>query len=230
MPHGQRAYQLKASYQSLIRCAIEQAPDLQTRKDSKSSPTRLVEHILKSRHPATVRELAQMAMDQGGLREEDLVQTVKKMTRDGSLVLREPAHEIESPWDYLLTPTVSLWFWAALGVTVVAVTVVLFIPDFFPVVVIRWVLGSALVLFLPGYALLQLLFPKPSEMDSLERFALDIGLSLALVPLIGLVLNYTPWGIRFVPVTASISAFTVTFLIAAAARKYVHFREQSARR
>jgi len=55
-------------------------------------------------------------------------------------------------------------------------------------------------------------------------------LSLALVPLIGLVLNYTPWGIRFIPVTASISAFTVTFLIAAATRKYVYIREQSAKR
>ena len=84
-----------------------------------------------------------------------------------------------------------------------------------------------LVLFLPDYALLQLLFPKPSEMDSLEGFALDIDLSLALVPLIGLVLNYTPWGIRFIPVTASISAFTMTFLIAAAIRKYVYIREQS---
>ena len=105
-------------------------------------------------------------------------------------------------------------------------TAVLLTPDIFPVVVIRWLLGSILVLFLPGYALLQLLFPKPSEMDSLERFALEIGLSLALVPLIGLVLNYTPWGIRFIPTTMSLSAFTIIFLLAAATRKYLYTREQ----
>jgi len=227
-PSGQRAYQLKASYQGLIRCATGQARHLQTPKDSQTSSTELVQKIARSRHPATIGQLAQMLMSESSIGEEDFVQIVKKMAGDGSLVLDQPVHEIESPWDYLLTPTISLWFWVALGVTVLAVTVVLFIPDFFPVVVIRWGLGSVLVLFLPGYALLQLLFPKPSEMDSLERFALDIGLSLALVPLIGLVLNYTPWGIRFIPVTASISAFTITFLVAAAARKYVYMRERAA--
>jgi len=229
-PCRQRAYQVKASYQGLIRCATGQARHLQTPKDSQTSPAELVQKIARSRHPATVCQLAQMVMAESSIGEEDFEQIVRKMVGDGSLVLDEPVHEIESPWDYLLTPTISLWFWAALGVTVLAVTVVFFIPDLFPVVVIRWALGSALVLFMPGYALLQLLFPKPSEMDSLERFALNIGLSLALVPLIGLVLNYTPWGIRFIPVTASISAFTVTFLIAAATRKYVYIREQSAKR
>ena len=84
-----------------------------------------------------------------------------------------------------------------------------------------------MALFLSSYALLQLLFPKGKAMDSLERFALDVGLSLALVPLIGLVLNFTPWGIRFIPVTISISAFTITFLVAAAFRRYFDAREQT---
>jgi uncharacterized membrane protein len=82
-------------------------------------------------------------------------------------------------------------------------------------------------MFLPGYALTQLLFPKVSEMDSLERLALNIGLSVALVPLIGLVLNYTPWGIRLIPVVASVSSLTVGFLTAAATRRYLMLRGQS---
>jgi len=30
--------------------------------------------------------------------------------------------------------------------------------------------------------------------DGIERVALSFGLSIAIVPLIGLVLNFTPWG------------------------------------
>ena len=185
-----------------------------------------MENAFKTKHPATVQELARILVAGDILSEEDFVKVVKEMAADGSLILQEPVHEIESPWDYLLTPSLSVWLWVTLGITILAVTAVLLTPDIFPVVVIRWLLGSILVLFLQGYALLQLLFPKPSEMDSLERFALEIGLSLALVPLIGLVLNYTPWGIRFIPATMSLSAFTIIFLLAAATRKYLYTREQ----
>jgi uncharacterized membrane protein len=105
---------------------------------------------------------------------------------------------------------------------VLAVTL---IPDLFPVSVVRWVLGSVFVLYLPGFSLIQLLFPKGKEIDALERFALSIGLSLAVVPLIGLVLNFTPWGIRFAPITTSLGAFTTVALIAAAMRKYLEIRK-----
>jgi uncharacterized membrane protein len=54
---------------------------------------------------------------------------------------------------------------------------------------------------------------------------LSIGLSLALVPLIGLVLNFTPWGIRFAPIVASLGTFTTVALLAAAMRKYLQVRK-----
>lgn len=174
-----------------------------------------------------MQELAQIVTAESALCDEDVVQIVKDMAREGSLVLQEPMHKAESLWDYFLTPTLSLWFWTALGVTALAVSIVSFIPDSSSVVVIRWLLGSIFLLFLPGYALLQLLFPKASEIRSLERFVLGIGLSLALVPLIGLVLSYTPWGLQFIPVTISMTAFTIASLTAAATRKYLYIREQT---
>ena len=200
---------------------------MQTQRDSQFSARKAVENALKLRHPATVQELAQIVTAESALCDEDVVQIVKDMAREGSLVLQEPMHKAESLWDYFLTPTLSLWFWTALGVTALAVSIVSFIPDSSSVVVIRWLLGSIFLLFLPGYALLQLLFPKASEIRSLERFVLGIGLSLALVPLIGLVLSYTPWGLQFIPVTISMTAFTIASLTAAATRKYLYIREQT---
>lgn len=46
-------------------------------------------------------------------------------------------------------------------------------------------------------------------MDGIERVALSFGMSIAVSALIGLGLNYTPWGIRLEPVLYSISAFII---------------------
>ncbi len=73
----------------------------------------------------------------------------------------------------------------------------------------RQVLGLAFILFLPGYAATAALFPENEQIDGIERVALSFGLSIAIVPLIGLALNFTPWGIRTDPILASVSAFIV---------------------
>ena len=65
-----------------------------------------------------------------------------------------------------------------------------------------------LVLFVPGYVLVAALFPSHKEIDWIERIALGMGLSIAIVPLLGLALNFTPLGIRFAPIIAFIAAFT----------------------
>ena len=75
---------------------------------------------------------------------------------------------------------------------------------------LRIFFGVAMVLFIPGYALIAALFPARDDLDGIERVALSFGLSIAVVPLIGLALNYTPWGIRLDPILASLTIFTLT--------------------
>ena len=77
---------------------------------------------------------------------------------------------------------------------------------------VRIIVGFPLILFLPGYSLIRALFPKKNEMDGIERVALSIGLSIAVVVIIGLVLNYTPWGIRLGSILLVI--FSVTLILA----------------
>ena len=77
---------------------------------------------------------------------------------------------------------------------------------------IRTVLGLLFILFFPGYSLIAALFPRKKDIDGIERLALSFGLSIAVVPLIGLGLNYTPWGIRLNPILISISIFTILCL------------------
>jgi len=84
----------------------------------------------------------------------------------------------------------------------------------------RWVAGSVFILFTPGFGLVQLLFASRRELDSIERFALSVGLSLALVPLVGLLLNFSPWGIRLDPILLSLSLLVLVFALASALRDY----------
>ena len=72
---------------------------------------------------------------------------------------------------------------------------------------LRVILGLPFLLFIPGYLLILVLFPAKKRIqgiDLIERLALSIGLSIAIVPLIGLGLNYSPWGIFELPVFFSI--------------------------
>ena len=93
------------------------------------------------------------------------------------------------------------------------------IPPLNEISSIRIILGLPLVLFLPGYSLIATLFPRKDDLDGIERIALSFGLSIAIVPLLGLALNYTPFGIRLSPVLIVLSIFTVSLAIGAYVRR-----------
>ncbi len=85
----------------------------------------------------------------------------------------------------------------------------------FPSSVLRVVVGIPFLLFFPGFSLVAALFPDKDSLSNIERVALSFGLSIAVVPLLGLLLNYTPYGIRLQPVVFSIASFiTITSILA----------------
>jgi uncharacterized membrane protein len=81
------------------------------------------------------------------------------------------------------------------------------------------VLGVLFLLFFPGYTLIAALFPRKDSFNAVERVVLSFALSIAVVPLIGLVLNYTPWGIKLAPITVSVAIFIFATSIIALFRR-----------
>lgn len=134
------------------------------------------------------------------------------------LVEKKPYSKLTS---YAFSP-LALWYWSALIATLLSLVLISVSTGF--ALYLRYVFGGLLVLFLPGYSLVELLYSKRKELDDLTRVALSIGLSLAIVPLAGLILNYTPWGIRLVPVSISLVGLTVIMLTLALRRKHAYYK------
>lgn len=59
-----------------------------------------------------------------------------------------------------------------------------------------------------------------SGIDGIERVALAFGTSIAIVPLLGLGLNFTPWGIRLMPIMVTVAGFTLGATAIAARRRW----------
>jgi len=100
-------------------------------------------------------------------------------------------------------------------IVIVAATVATLSCVYVPVLnesFLRILFGLAMVLFIPGYALIAAFFPARGDLDGIERVALSFGLSIAVSPLIGLALNYTPWGIRLDPILTSLTLFTLAMV------------------
>lgn len=121
---------------------------------------------------------------------------------------------------------------------VIGLTLLTILAVFVPVVrdtPLRLLVGLPFVLFVPGYAFIAVLFPErggvsdtaqsagdhdEGGIDPIERVALAFGMSIAIVPLLGLVLNFTPWGIRLVPIMLTIGGFTIGCAVIAAVRRW----------
>jgi uncharacterized membrane protein len=91
----------------------------------------------------------------------------------------------EKPWDLAIIIAIAVLLLVLVGLT--------------PESPLRVILGLLFILFLPGYAIVSALYPQHKAMGGFERIALSIGLSIAVSPLIALVLSYTPWGIGLYP-------------------------------
>jgi uncharacterized membrane protein len=78
---------------------------------------------------------------------------------------------------------------------------------------IRIPFALPLLLFIPGYSFVSLLFPRKDDLTGIERLTLSIVLSIALVIFDGFALHYTSWGFRPAPIVLSLSAITLLLVL-----------------
>ena len=184
--------------------------------------------LIKRENPPTTKQLVTFAHQRLGLPETEIIETVLRLQSEGKIRLAEPLRPVPLTIAAYVKTEKAAWYWITALTAVATVALVLSIPeDLYPWVYIRHILGAIFVLWLPGYAFIRALFPistraarTPEGLDTVERVALSLGMSLALVPLVGLFLNYTPWGIRLTPIVLSLLTLTLVFATTALIRDH----------
>jgi len=177
--------------------------------------------LVKKENPENVEQLLELAKGRLSLKEEEAIKHIMKLISDGKIELKQPFMSTPQSLKAYMRSSEAYWFWATISLAMATAITVLTVPEnAYPIVYIRYVLGSIFVLWLPGFTLIKALFPSGKDLDNIERIALSIGLSLAIVPIVGLLLNYTPWGIRLTPITISLLALTIILATAALIREY----------
>ncbi len=191
-------------------------------RNHSTSPKGIAELVVErsTSSDVSVESLVSSIQQELGYSRDRVLSRIMELNEEKKITLIE-----SKPYDSLTSYTFSpysLWFWAALLATLASLGLIFVTSGI--AIYLRYMFGGLLILFLPGYSLLELLYSKKGELDGLTRLALSIGLSLALVPLTGLVLNYTPFGIRLIPVTLSLTLLVAILLVAALSRKYSYYK------
>lgn len=95
-------------------------------------------------------------------------------------------------------------------------TIFTFIFTIVPVLnntILKSILGTVAILFIPGYVLIAALFPKKT-LGNVERIAISLGSNIVVVPLLGLILNFT-FGIGPIPVLVTLCIYTIIMILIA---------------
>ena len=114
---------------------------------------------------------------------------------------------------FVVKPT--RWLEIILLYTVITMAVVYVIPGDSPLVGIRYALGFVIVIFLPGYCLVNALFLGKNRLDPVETAVLSIALSFGIAALSGLLIGLSPIGFDFTSIAVSLGAIVLGLAVIA---------------
>ena len=176
--------------------------------------------LIKEKYPNNLEELIKLIqLEKPSVSEKLIRKTILQLESQGKIKLKKTSTTPSLPLGNYLTSPNARWYWITILLALITTIAVFVIQDnSSQLMYVRNILGAVFVLFLPGYSFIKALFPE-KELDNIERIALSMGMSLALVPITGLVLNYTPLGIRVTPITLSLLALTAIFATIAIIRE-----------
>jgi len=199
---------------------------------TKMQNKQIILEIIKTQKPETTQQLMALVQTKSTLSNKEIKQLLIELENDENLHFSKSESSTSPTIQSYLFSKKAIWYWTIIVFSVATLIAVFAIPaDVYPIVDLRAGLGIIFLLYLPGYVFLKTLFPATNflittsdkEIAAIERIALSIGISLALIPIVGLILNYTPWGIRLIPLTLTLLAFTLIFATAAVWRSGVPF-------
>ena len=153
------------------------------------------------------------------LPDEEILKAVLQLQAEGLIKLED--QPIEAGYYASITSESTLWYKFTIAMGAIAVIMAFVIPEnYYPWAYARNFFGVIFVMFLPGYTFVKALFPSYlnskrflMDLETIQRIALSVGLSIALVSIIGLLLYYSPLGLSLWTIVVALFAITCSFAI-----------------
>jgi len=171
---------------------------------------------------ASVRELYDaLHGTDNSMTEAELASLLWQLSHEGKISLEDVKRTSRSFTKLLARWEINLGLYSSLGVALGAIISIYVVSSDLPWVVFRWFFVSIFLLFTPGYVSSKILFPRATDFDSIERFMLSVGLSVVILMIVGLLLNFTSWGISLTPIVVSLSILDAALVTIAFVVEYI---------
>jgi uncharacterized membrane protein len=175
--------------------------------------------ITKLKKPSTGAELVELITEEFNISRELAIKYVLDLEdKRKILFIEQEGRRPEDIKEFLVSSKVY-WYYL-----VMLVSVFMFFSSFIssPKTIISlsftYLVGTFFVLFLPGYCITRILY-SGNDVSRLHFIVYSIGISVSMASIIGVIMNYTPWGINKIPIVI-MEFFIITFL-----SSYVVYKE-----
>lgn len=181
----------------------------------KEEITNKIESVLGEFKPKDVRSLIKIIEDKYDIPEEEILSVIREREINQKIILQEPiplSTELpKKPRDYFIKNNYyTKEFWTSIGVIALVLIFVLVNVESGFFFYVRYAIVSFFMLILTGWSLTSAIFPEINDnFRFLERGATAIGLSLLILILDGIFLNYT---FHFTPLSIGLSLIIITLV------------------
>lgn len=159
--------------------------------------------IMELRKLSTGAELIEIISKELNIEREDAIEYVLTLEDEKLIIFIE--QNIRKPTNIQSYLVSSHAYWYCL-VTIGSLFTLFssIIPSPQPIIILylTYLVGSFFVLFLPGYCITRI-FYLDGDISRLKRVLFSMGFSISASSIIGVIMNYTPWGINKIPIVIS---------------------------
>ncbi|MBK5112756.1 MAG: DUF1616 domain-containing protein [Candidatus Heimdallarchaeota archaeon] len=181
----------------------------------KEEISKQIETVLKENKPKDVRSLVKIIEEKYETPEEEILSVIREREINQNITLQEPipvSTELpKKPREYFIKNNYyTKEFWTSIGVIALVLIFVLVDVDEGFFFYLRYAVVSFFMLILTGWSLTSAIFPEINdELRFLERVATATGLSILVLILDGVFLNYT---FHFTPLSIGLSLIIITLV------------------
>lgn len=155
--------------------------------------------IVKSGHAPKGSELVEIIVNELKINEEDAINLLFELEDKEKIIFVDINNNIPDNLQEYVLSSYAYWYWAVITVSLLSVFSVFFLPtDISNLNYVRYVFGSVYVLFLPGYCIYKIIY-LGEEVSTTKLILFSIGISVSLISILGLIMNYSPWGLHQAP-------------------------------